>query len=108
MQPASFNFPHLHALLGDALLELPSRHLRILEDHLAAQARQASASLRTRNSHMARHLQGLAAVLEALHVAYLEEDGPQSPPSNAAYLEGLLLAGRQLLDAARCPYPRGA
>ncbi len=119
----------LHALLGDALHDLPPRFVSRLERILAEQqseapgcdrvvdinrgrqrtridgghSPQAWQPLTPQGAHAAaisRKLAGLSTIVQILDAAHhCRDDNCHSPVLGAHMVEGLLMAGRELFDA---------
>ena len=102
----------LHALVGDAVLDLPARAVEKLEalladhpvlaclcDPVARAAWLFAASNRRGNPTVEqRRLHGLAAILEILHAEHLSlHDGGSEPILGQELVEGLLVASRELV-----------
>jgi len=129
MHSPPLSTPRLYALLGESMHQLPLPFVQKLEvllhgyemerrsasgltrDGLApvdlgtevsATPREATVPLTGRVSMAQRRLQGAAAVLEVLHAAHLDqwEEGPGAM-FGEHLVEGLVVAGRHLVDAAR-------
>jgi len=119
----------LHALIGDAVHDLPPHFIRKLERILADQARVetttdrvvnlfrhrnrafasndrhheaklAALSDRVQTASISRKLAGLSTIVQILDAAHhCRDDKSDEPVLGADMVEGLLVAGRELFDA---------
>ncbi len=109
----------LYAVIGEAVHDLPPRFVSRLEGILKAQedaqyaGHPAVPSVSQQSGHInggkrahlmmiERKLSGLDAILEILHAAHIDAaEGADEPVIGEHLVEGLLVAGRDLLKTSR-------